>query len=598
MLWKGFEMMVNKVRRYLRTLKIRQQILCAMITIAVLSSVILGAVAFNISKYIIERNYKEAYTYHLEVSSNIIDFQLENIIDSVRNALLDDRLIGVLNRSESYSGKMFSSSDDLQLSRGLTELAGMYTEIEGISVFSKEGKGKFYYKRHRSGNFQKYYDTMSALDGEWVEETDAYKGRERFYGYDVLLGQDHPYFSMTKKLIEPFSGEFVGYMVVSLRYDVFEKAFGKAVERYVSVGSMVVHSKETPVIVFNNCEEDVQDDMESAYLKQGTSSIKYIFSNFQNRTTGWELVNAIHTKDLEKDSVYIGMLIVATLFGLVFMSFFIAQSIAGYIYRPLNQLAMVIEKVGEGKRDLQETFDETEIGKLGHQFQQMVMNNLELRERLLNAQLHEREAELLLLQAQINPHFLYNTLDSLYCMAMIEDNEKIASMVEALSNIFKLSLNKGKTLIKVMDEIQHIKAYMAIQNYRFNERFDVQMDLDPLVLEGYIIKLILQPFVENAIQHGLEKKVGAGYVRIEGQLLQNRIMCFKIIDNGVGIDDVSCIQKGYGIQNVKERIRLCYGEEYGVSIQSQKGAGTIVTLNIPFHQKPYEEVGHDHISSV
>ncbi len=588
---------MGKIRRYLKELKIRQQVLYAMITIAVLSSVLLGVVAFNISKYIIERNYKEAYTYNLDVSSNIVDIQLDNIIDSVRNSLLDQRIMEVLKKApQGYSGKLFSSVDDLELSRALTELAGLYTEVEGISLISTDGKAKFYYKRNRSGDFQKYYNEIDILNEPWVLETNALEGKERFYSYDVLLGKSKPYFSMTKKLIEPFSGEFVGYMVISLRHNIFEKAFGKGVERYASVSSMVVSPMSDHAIVFINGDAMRKETIAQAYLNKETQS--YLFSSSKNRITGWELINVIDKEDLEKDSLYIGMLILITLFILILMSIFIARKIATHIYRPLNQLATVIEEVGEGNRDIQEQFDTTEIGKLGHKFKEMVNNNLELRERLLSAQLHERESELLLLQAQINPHFLYNTLDSLYCMAMIEDNEKIASMVESLSNIFKLSLNKGKTMIKVSEEIRHIQEYMAIQNYRFNGRFDLQIDIDEALLDYEMIKLILQPFVENAILHGLEKKLGPGWVRIEGRLIDAKAMCFKIMDNGVGIADMERIRQGYGIQNVKERIRLCYGEGYGVEVRSKVGFGTEVSLIIPWNIELHKEDGHDSISGI
>ncbi len=588
-----------RLKMYFKKLKIRQQILYAMIVIAILSSFILGIVAFNISKYIIERNYKEAYTYNLEVSSNIVDIQLDNIIDAVRNALLDQRIMDVLKSApDNYDGKLFSSIDDLQVSRALVELAGLYTEIEGISVISSDGKAKFYYKRNRSGDFQKYYGETEILEEEWVKETDLLEGKERFYSYDVLLGENKPYFCMTKKLIEPFSGDFVGYMVISLRHNIFEKAFGNGIERYVSVSSMVVNPSGEQTIVFNNGSQERKKSIEGAFLNTGYENSTYLFSTADNRITGWKLINVIDKQDLEKDSMYTGAMILSVLSVLILMSIFIASKIASHINRPLNQLEAVIEEVGDGNRDIQEEFDESEIGILGNKFKRMVNNNLELRERLLNAQIHERESELLLLQAQINPHFLYNTLDSLYCMAIIEDNEKIAAMVESLSNIFKLSLNKGKTMIKVSDEIRHIKEYMAIQNYRFNERFDLQIDIDEALYSGYMIKLILQPFVENAIQHGLEKKLGPGYVRIEGRLCEGNQMCFRIADNGVGIDDIERIKKGYGIQNVRERIRLCYGEEYGVEIKTEVGVGTEVDVIIPLQNKQYEEAENDSTGSI
>lgn len=579
---------MKKIRSILRRMKIKSQIHYSMLLITVLSSLILGIVAYQVSKFIIERNYNEAYTYNLEVASSIVDIQLEKIIDAVRNSLLDTQMMSVLKRtSGADDGRLFSSADDITVTRSLVELAGSYDAIEGISLISADGNQKFYYKRVKSGVFEAYYDELNVLRSDWVEETFAAKGKECFYANDVLLGSAYDYFSMTKALFEPFSGEFVGYMVISIRDKVFEKAFGDGIDRYVSVSSMVVDRLGINDVVYGNWDnEDDGDTIIAGYLTDLNDNPEFLFSTYKNKTTGWEMVNIIHKSELEKDSTIIGKIIFISVLMLIMLSTYISVIISNQINRPLNKLEMLIEKVGEGDRNITEVFDESEIGLIGNKFKGMVNNNLELSERLLNSELHEREAELLLLQSQINPHFLYNTLDSLYCMAVIEENDKIANMVEALSNIFKLSLNKGETYIKVSDELLHIEEYMKIHNYRFNNRFTFEMDIEEKVRNGFMIKLILQPIVENAVIHGLEKKVGTGKVSLKGNLVEGDRIRFIIEDDGVGFDDTSKTRSGYGIRNVRERIRLCYGNDYGIVIKSIKDSGTIVTVEIPFDQKP------------
>jgi len=208
-----------------------------------------------------------------------------------------------------------------------------------------------------------------------------------------------------------------------------------------------------------------------------------------------------------------------------------------------------------------------------------VNHNLELREHLLSSQLKEREAELLLLQSQINPHFLYNTLDSLYCMAVIHDADDMADMVDALSKTFRLSLNNGNKLILVKDELEHVKSYMKVQNYRFGEKYSLCIHMGEQVENCYVLKFILQPFVENAMYHGLEPKMGKGTILVTGKK-QEQDLIFTVEDDGVGISDLSLLEHGYGVRNVRERIQLYYGDGYGLQFESSPGQGTKVTIKI------------------
>ncbi|MFQ9510169.1 MAG: sensor histidine kinase, partial [Lachnospiraceae bacterium] len=271
-------------------------------------------------------------------------------------------------------------------------------------------------------------------------------------------------------------------------------------------------------------------------------------------------------------------------FGIIILCFGLARAISGKITSPLSLLEQTIQMVGEGKRHITEEFDDSEVGVIGRKFKEMVNNNLELSDRLLSSQLNEREAELLLLQSQINPHFLYNTLDSLYCMAMIHEDDQIAEMVLALSNTFKLSLNNGEKFITVEDSVQRIKEYMKIQNMRFLNRFELKLDISEEIRHEKIINFILQPFIENAMYHGLEPKVGKGSIQMSGWKEENKII-FTIEDDGVGISDLTVLEQGYGIQNVKERIHLIYGDTYGVSVESHVGIGTKITIIIPSEQR-------------
>ena len=181
----------------------------------------------------------------------------------------------------------------------------------------------------------------------------------------------------------------------------------------------------------------------------------------------------------------------------------------------------------------------------------MVNTNLELSEHLMAVKLNEREAELLLLQSQINPHFLYNTLDSLYFVAIMHGDDRWQN-VEALSDNFKLALNNGSKYIKVADSVKWMQGYMKLQNMRYNNRFELFVDIRREILQRETITFIFQPFIENAMYHGLEPKIGKEDF-LRGWQEQNNYD-FTIEDDGVGIDDMSRLENGYGVRNVIERI--------------------------------------------
>jgi two-component system sensor histidine kinase YesM len=291
-------------------------------------------------------------------------------------------------------------------------------------------------------------------------------------------------------------------------------------------------------------------------------------------------VNAIRKNTLNQDSRSILVTVFICGILLLLLCYFLARLISRSITHPLHQLERVIARVGEGERHIEEPFDNSEVGVIGGKFMEMVNTNLELSEHLMAVQLNEREAEVLLLQSQINPHFLYNTLDSIYFVAIVHGDDQIADMIMALSNNFKLSLNQGDKYITVEDSILWIREYMKLQNMRYNDRFELVERVDANILPKKTLTFILQPFIENAMYHGLEPKIGKGKIILEGYQ-KDQTLVFHIEDDGVGTDDLSLFDSGYGVRNVRDRIRLHYGEEYGVEVESHKGEGTKVTITVP-----------------
>ena len=592
--------MVRRIKEYLKKRAIKEQILVAMIMSTMLSAVLLGFILFSFSKRTIENNYQSANEHNLEVSGGIIDIYLKSFVELSRT-LLNHQTFKTTLLSETNSGAYFSSTNSRILEHILIDLGEQSRYIQNITVVSCGGNILFQSKLNReAGNMQRYYKDNNILAADWVAAAEAAKGKEVFFGDNVLFDDGDETFSMVKKLNNPDNSRPMGYVVFNIKKTLFQKAFAKsgeayATNRYLIIDRNVLTAGSDPAgqVVYFTGDDSQKALILHQYADQNNAV--YLFSESHSDESGWEIVDIIEKRELSRDSSYIGWITVLVCAGMLLVCILISTKISRMITRPLLLLEKMIQRVGDGKYRVDAEFDESEAGRIGNQFKSMVNNNLDLHEKLLQSIIREQEAELLLLQSQINPHFLYNTLDSLYFMALIEEADDIAEMVLALSDTFKLSLNKGDKLIRVTDELDKIRAYIKIQNMRYGGRFRTEIEIDEELGREKMLTFILQPLVENAIYHGLEPKLeDECLIRIKGVREEKR-MCFIISDNGVGIADLAKLNDGYGVSNIKARIGLFYGGEGEISFASTPGKGTEVTVRLPLIGDG-EESGENYVS--
>jgi two-component system sensor histidine kinase YesM len=288
---------------------------------------------------------------------------------------------------------------------------------------------------------------------------------------------------------------------------------------------------------------------------------------------------------------------VILIFSAVGFAVVAAWSLSKSIYTPIKKLHDVTTTIT--KNDLQAlmTSDNVdEITELGMSFNIMIGKIKELLDSKIKEQENLKKAELRALQAQINPHFLYNTLDTIIWMAESKKTDQVVKIVSALSNFFRISLSKGMDWITIGEEVERIKSYLTIQKMRYRDILDFKIEVDRNVAENTILKLILQPLVENALYHGIKNKRMGGTINVRARRMGDDEVLLEVEDDGIGftpeklaqlraeLDDDSGdikMESGFGIGNVNNRIRLYYGEPYGVSIQSEYNTGTCVTLVIP-----------------
>lgn len=278
----------------------------------------------------------------------------------------------------------------------------------------------------------------------------------------------------------------------------------------------------------------------------------------------------------------------------------ITSAILNSITKPIQELCLITSRIAEGNfSDRAKMQTEDELEALSESVNDMSENLEVMVNQIKEDERKMRHAELRLLQEQINPHFLYNTLDTIVWLIEGDDPEKAVDIVVALSEFFRLVLSKGKEYISIREEEKHIKGYLEIQQVRYLDILEYEIDIAPELYQYKILKLTLQPLVENALYHGIKYKRAMGKIWVTGTLQKGEepkedriLLCVR--DNGIGMDEEEVrrlqaeigkpckeTEKGFGLANVNERIRMNFGMEYGMAIESKKGSGTKVSIIIP-----------------
>lgn len=321
--------------------------------------------------------------------------------------------------------------------------------------------------------------------------------------------------------------------------------------------------------------------------KKGKKS-NYLIVSTDTGVDNWRVIAYQPKKMLAREVQTLVLLILGIIAICIITSVVASMAFSRFVVRDIKRLRDNMQAVEEGNMELMVTSEAgDEVGSLIRGFGSMLGEINRLIHEVYESKLTQRKSEMTALQAQINPHFLYNSLSLINWKALEAGQQDISKITLALSSFYRTSLNRGKNVLTIEKEIENMKSYLAIQLCMHDNDFDVIMDIDETILPYQTLNLLLQPLVENAIDHGIDlKEEGRGYIKIIGRKDDKNIY-LTVEDNGVGIEPeiLSSIlefkTKGYGVRNVNQRIRLYYGEEYCLKIESEEGKGTKCTINIP-----------------
>ncbi|KRF42968.1 sensor histidine kinase [Paenibacillus sp. Soil787] len=404
--------------------------------------------------------------------------------------------------------------------------------------------------------------------------------------------------SFSREIRSANNQKSLGVFSIDLDFDVINDIcsdihIGKSGYIFIvdEAGKIIYHPQQQ--ILYSNLKSEMiervlHSDNGNFITNEGNDSRMY---TIQKSGYGWMIVGVAYLNELvsNKDEMKLSFVfwgVFCLLIGLVF-----ALIISRRLSSPVKRLESYMRDIEKGNFDIRSDIrSANEIGKLSQRFNIMISKIRELMNQIVVEQEFKRKSELKALQAQINPHFLYNTLGSIVWMAERKKMEEVVEMTLALGNLFRASIGKGSELIPIQVEIEHITNYLTIQKIRYKSKLDFQIHIDGRILHCKTLRLILQPLVENCIYHGIKNNAGTGTIQVIGEKLTDRIL-LKVIDNGVGMEEEQLEQiliqnnslddNGVGVTNVNERLRLYFGEPFGLNFKSVPGVGTEVTVCIP-----------------
>ena len=400
------------------------------------------------------------------------------------------------------------------------------------------------------------------------------------------------------------SGEKEGVFFIDLNYSAIsglcdQSTVGTKGYAFIldAKGNIVYHPQQQQL--YNELQTEnislIMDTEEDTVLT-GTGNDGKLYSISRSEKTGWTVVDCTNVKELlsksrQAQSVYVLTAIILVIVALLF-SRFMARSIT----LPIQKLRDSMKKVQEGDFSVSDVVVDSrnEIGSLTKSFDVMTHRIHELMEQNVHEQEEKRKSELKALQSQINPHFLYNTLDSIIWMAEGKKNEEVVLMTASLARLLRQSISNEDEVVPIANEVEYARGYLTIQKMRYKDKLEFQIDVDSSILYIPLIKLVLQPIIENAIYHGLKYKESKGLLIVKGFMKDGNAV-LQVIDDGVGMDEetlahiydkhkVNYHSNGVGVYNVQKRLKLYYGDGYGITYESEKGKGTTATITIPGRQ--------------
>lgn len=588
----------NLSARFIGKFSSIQSVIFATVAVLILSAVVIvtGVSMKFTNTSIFENSSEYTHTIIQQMNQNI-----DSYIDYMEN------IAYLISSNEDVQDYLFDEKIDnegrYRILNQLQTILDSRSDIRNVGIISKNGRmlindGSKSVNQDLDINTQEWYATaLEKPNGPILTSSHV----------QHIISGERPWVITLSRGIRDRSGsgEKEGVFFIDLNYSAIsglcdQSTVGTKGYAFIldAKGNIVYHPQQQQL--YNELQTEnislIMDTDEDTVLT-GTGNDGKLYSISRSEKTGWTVVDCTNVKELlsksrQAQSVYVLTAIILVIVALLF-SRFMARSIT----LPIQKLRDSMKKVQEGDFSVSDVVvdSKNEIGSLTKSFDVMTHRIHELMEQNVHEQEEKRRSELKALQSQINPHFLYNTLDSIIWMAEGKKNEEVVLMTASLARLLRQSISNEDEVVPIANEVEYARGYLTIQKMRYKDKLEFQIEVDSSILYIPLIKLVLQPIIENAIYHGLKYKESKGLLIVKGFMKDGNAV-LQVIDDGVGMDEetlahiydkhkVNYHSNGVGVYNVQKRLKLYYGEDYGITYTSELGKGTTATITIPGRQE-------------
>lgn len=598
---------MNTIRSFFAFKYIRSKLIVSYSLLVIMIVAAIGTANYKSAKASYEGTIRMDFAQNIINTSHMMDDFNNKMEELTMNIALDSTVLEVLKKEN--TSKKESLQDNNRIHESLLSIKGSTSSISGITIFSEDGRSFNLGIASTSVGYNFYKKSWyKAL----TDKNCIFVGIH--YPDNLIQVIPYPVISYVKPVIDKESGKSLGYILIDYNYEYFEND----IKSQMNIGSDIYIVTDNHELLLATGQDlvkntanyasllDILDDVSNPDVYQmntlPTDNGDYFYSALRSANTSFLVFSLASKEELFKNTCEIRKnIIFAGLFSIL-LTILVSICIAHNITRPLQELIKEMNIVKVGRFDSQVNIkSKDEIGILADTFNEMIQKIKQMITELIILEHEKKKAEIYALQLQINPHFLHNTLSTIDSLATIKGELEIAEMTRALSKLFRYSI-ESKEVSTIAQEIDKIRLYLFIEKKRFNERLDFNIQIDDTLMNISILKLLLQPIVENSIIHCLEDSCDKLLIYINiSKSSERRAIKIAILDTGKGIsperlvelqNNLSCVLPDFnrkegsgrlhvGLSNVNSRIRKVYGKEWGLSLTSQLGQGTTVVLMIP-----------------
>lgn len=575
---------------HIRSIQLTISLIFSLLIIVVVG--VVGVLSYYITGTTVERNSSE-YVYQLIKQVNYdLEYYLKNV-EYIAGNLQYKKNVQDFFKDEDQDNYLIKYN----IQQELDSIVEARKDIINIMLIGNNGQlivndPKLKLKKELDFKEQTWY--TKALQNKGIEFSESHVQNlfEGQYGWVV---------SCSTLLEDPTDNSVLGMLLIDLNYNLINDMVSKiqlGEKGYLFVispaGDIVYHPKQQ--LLYSDIKKENIDLILSSpdgNIKIKEDGLEKQYTIATSKYSGWKVVGAVYLDDLAPYAPYLMRFFVVVCFLAVLVAILSAVLLSTNMLHPIKDILKSMNQFKNGDLDARIDIQQNnEISQIAKEFNAMTIQIKTLIKENKEVEKTKRKTELKALQDQINPHFLYNTLDSIVWMSEVGNNKDVVTMTSSLAKLFRISISKGRQYITLEEELEHIKSYLTIQKIRYGSKLDYNIHVDESLLKKEIVKIIIQPIVENAIYHGIKNMPGTGTISIS-VVREKENMVITVGDDGVGMtqETIDRILKrvhnkeeesqGVGVSNVIERIKLNYGEEYGLQYESELYGGTLVRIILP-----------------